>query len=147
MFRRPVERSDASESGDKAALEQQEAQLDEIERLRVPVFLNRNRRKMKQLRKNLQPGSAELILENGLVIRQVPILGKLQFDADTYDFMMYKRKRVSSWTEEQRAKTNYEAQQRFDLVRENQRQRVLAQLASESGNSEERMASDEHEHE
>ena len=80
MFRKAVERSEASESGEKAGATQQESQQDEVERLQVPVFLNRNRRKMKQLRKNLQPGSSDLVIENGLIIRQVPNLGKMQFD-------------------------------------------------------------------
>ena len=39
-------------------------------------------------------------MENGLVIRQVPNLGKMQFEAETHDFMMYKRRRVSIQTEE-----------------------------------------------
>jgi len=55
MFRRAAERSEASSSGEKAAIEQQDSPQDELERLRVPVFLNRNRRKMKQLRKGMQP--------------------------------------------------------------------------------------------
>ena len=54
MFRKASERSDATEFVEKAgAAAQKDAQSDEAERLRVPVFLNRNRRKMKQLRKNI----------------------------------------------------------------------------------------------
>ena len=67
--------------------------------LKQPVFLNRNRRKMKQLRKHLINPSAvehpgELTVENGLIIRQVPNIRKLQFDSNTEDFLVYKRKKT-----------------------------------------------------
>ena len=62
----------------------QEIEIEEQSQLmRRPVFLNRNRRKMKQLRKHLidstTPNGAEgeLVLTNGLVIRQVPSIRKL----------------------------------------------------------------------
>jgi hypothetical protein len=67
----------------------------------VPVFLNRNRRKMKQLRKHLcrpvnQEEAGELVVENGLVMRQVPLIRKLFYDANSSDFMAYKRRRTST---------------------------------------------------
>ena len=80
-------------SVEKPRDEEKKAQEIEIEEqsqlMRRPVFLNRNRRKMKQLRKHLidstTPNGAEgeLVLTNGLVIRQVPSIRKLQFDANT----------------------------------------------------------------
>ena len=73
---------------------------EHITQLKRPVFLNRNRRKMKQLRKHLvnptsvQHPGGELTVENGLIVRQVPNIRKLQFDANTEDFMVYKRKKT-----------------------------------------------------
>jgi len=69
--------------------------------LQVPVFLNRNRRKMKELRKHLwrqesQEEAGELVIENGLVMRQVPLIRKLLYDANSSDFMAYKRRRTSA---------------------------------------------------
>jgi hypothetical protein len=80
-------------SGEKSKYEEKKVQETEIEEqsqlMRRPVFLNRNRRKMKQLRKHLIDSTTlngvegELVLTNGLVIRQVPSIRKLQFDANT----------------------------------------------------------------
>lgn len=53
MYRRPFDRNEGSSSADKPLQDEQQADESEVERLRVPVFLNRNRRKMKQLRKHL----------------------------------------------------------------------------------------------
>ena len=80
----------------------QSSSSTDAENLRVPVFLNRNRRKMKELRKHLwqKPGvgaqaDGELKVENGLVLRQVPNIKKLMYDAQSTDFMVYKRRRIS----------------------------------------------------
>mmetsp|Transcript_45218 Transcript_45218/g.60005 ORF Transcript_45218/g.60005 Transcript_45218/m.60005 type:complete len:139 (-) Transcript_45218:699-1115(-) len=43
----------SSPADEKADNNQTQPELDEVERLRTPVFLNRNRRQMKQLRKHL----------------------------------------------------------------------------------------------
>ena len=85
--------------------------------LKRPVFLNRNRRKMKQLRKHLIHPSAvespdgELTVENGLIIRQVPNIRKLQFDSNTEDFLVYKRKKTQD--QSVLVKEDYEAQIRM----------------------------------
>lgn len=64
--------------------------------LRQPVFLNRNRRKMKQIRKHLiesrEASAGDLLVENGLILRQVPIIGKLQYDPLSTDTLVYTRK-------------------------------------------------------
>jgi len=74
-----------------------------VENLRVPVFLNRNRRKMKELRKHLWqkvPADAEaqgeILVENGLVMRQVPLIKKLMYDTHSMDIMVYKRRRTAA---------------------------------------------------
>ena len=98
--------------------------MEDVENLRVPVFLNRNRRKMKELRKHLwQKSSAkidgELQVENGLVMRQVPQIRKLVYDPHSTDFMVYKRRRVSEDgqkaedIEAKRALHDYKAAQRM----------------------------------
>ena len=82
--------------------------------------MNRNRRKMKQLRKHLWAQSkalrgseadeseqGEVFYKNGLVIRQVPTLGKLQYEANTTDVMTYKRRRRAVQSEEERAKADH----------------------------------------
>lgn len=71
--------------------------------MQVPVFLKRNRRKMKELRKHLERPlgpdekrpTGHLIVDNGLVMRQVPLIRKLQFDANSGDFMIYKRQKTA----------------------------------------------------
>lgn len=86
----------ASSSDGKAAAEPQwkgtsEESPGEDDSLQVPVFLNRNRRKMKELRKHLvqpssppsskvdekKPAAGELIIDNRLVMKQVPLIRKL----------------------------------------------------------------------
>lgn len=116
---------------------------DDIDNLRVPVFLNRNRRKMKELRKHLwqKQGKAEadgeLQVDNGLVMRQVPQIRKLVYDAHSTDFMVYKRRRVTGDSgqnaeqiEAKRALHDYQAAQRFQKVLEMQKERLFKQNAS-----------------
>ena len=71
--------SEASKTSDKNNQEDPEA--EDYSSLHAPVFLNRNRRKMKQLRKHLwlnrstrnsEEPSGDLEVHNGLVMRQVP---------------------------------------------------------------------------
>ena len=109
--------------------------LDEDEQpLRVPVFLNRNRRKMKQLRKHLwmpRGGDGEseaegvLTVENGLIMRQVPAIRKLMFDANSSDFLAYKRRRVAPLTAEKQAAQDYASALSFQRVLAAQRERQL----------------------
>ena len=110
------------------AQNQIEDDMEDIARyLRRPVFLNRNRRKMKMLRKHLTiPQSnnkpdGQLVIDNGLVIRQVPSIRKLQFDANTQDLLLYKRRKTQdqSVIEEQ----NYKAQLRLQQVLEDARKK------------------------
>jgi hypothetical protein len=63
---------------------------DEDPELRFPVYLNRNKRIMKAIRKDAE--DATLTSSNGLVLRQVPHIKKLFFEPDTSDFLVYKRK-------------------------------------------------------
>ena len=112
---------------------------------------------MKQLRKHLWAESrarrssktqandsdqGEVFYKNGLVIRQVPTLGKLQYEANTEDIMTYKRRRHTRISDEERAKADLLAQQRWARVREAAWERAQAMLSSESQMSEERMVSD-----
>ena len=63
----------------------------------------------------------ELVMDNGLVIRQVPSIRKLQFDANTQDLLLYKRRKTQdqSVVEEQ----NYKAQLRLQQVLEDARKK------------------------
>ena len=79
----------------KAAVKEQPVDNDD-DRLRAPVFLYRNRRKMKQIRKHLLQNPTEttegkLEFEHGLIVRQVPFVRKLFYDQNTTDYMSYKR--------------------------------------------------------
>ena len=56
---------------------------------------------MKQIRKHLwrpetKEETGELVVENGLVMRQVPLIRKLFYDPNSSDFMAYKRRRTST---------------------------------------------------
>ena len=53
-------------------------------------------------------GNGELTVDNGLVMRQVPNIRKLQFEPDTEDFMVYKRKKTQN--ESVTAEENYKSQ-------------------------------------
>ena len=66
-----------------------------------------------------------LIVENGLIMRQVPAIRKLMFDANSSDFMAYKRRRVAQPTEEQRAAQDYASALGFQRVLAAQRERQL----------------------
>lgn len=96
----------------------------EDQSLQVPVFLNRNRRKMKQIRKHLwrpetKEEAGELVVENGLVMRQVPLIRKLFYDPNSSDFMAYKRRRTSTTlTVEQQAAQDYATQLKLEKVLE-----------------------------
>lgn len=52
---------------------------DEDPQLRFPVYLNRNKRLMKQVRKDLETDTDALTAGHGLVMRQVPHIKKLYF--------------------------------------------------------------------
>ena len=41
-----------------------------------------------------------LTVENGLIMRQVPAIRKLMFDANSSDFLVYKRRRFAPLTDE-----------------------------------------------
>ena len=75
--------------------------------MRFPVFLDRNRRKMKELRKHLHTKVEDEEMEgtiqvsNGLVMRQVPVIRKLQYDPQSEDTLVYKRKKVEVDLEKQ----------------------------------------------
>lgn len=74
------EMSDSQKKRVEASLFSQPEQTnDETPQLRFPVFLNRNKRLMKQMRKDLELESGELTVRNGLVMRQVPHIKKLYF--------------------------------------------------------------------
>ena len=121
MYKKVSERSnlDASSSQQENPRDKDSPNSQEdYERLRVPVFLNRNRRKMKQLRKHVlleqqqsdedeQSNRDQLIIENGLIMRQVPAIGKLVYDANSSDYMAYKRRRVDPITQEQQAAADF----------------------------------------
>lgn len=123
----------------------------------MPVFLNRNRRKMKQLRKHLvcpdTPGATadkkggELIIENGLVMRQVPLIRKLQFDPFTADFMIYKRQKTEQSEadlETERVAQTYATQIKLQQVLDDFRKKQETMLTSDEYVSEEqRMNSEE----
>ena len=114
---------------------------------------------MKQLRKHLitkdtlkdeskdkehQSGSEDqLEAENGLVIRQVPMLRKLMYDANSTDYMIYKRRKLSSMQKEEHfAAIDMRKKIQLDSILEQQRKKMQAQLTSESQVSEDqRMAS------
>ena len=126
LFRRASEVNEGSSSMEKQGQSEQLSGVEEIDRMRVPVFLSRNRRKMKQLRKHLwqKPDPegdypcGDLVVENGLVMRQVPLLGKLQFDAHTHDYLTYKRRRVGPPSDERLVAADYAARLKWQHVRE-----------------------------
>lgn len=54
-----------------------------------PVFLNRNLRRMKQIRKT---AFNECVHQsNGMIARMIPLSQQLHFEVDTEDFMFYRR--------------------------------------------------------
>ena len=128
---------------------------DEI--LRAPVFLNRNRRKMKQIRKHLldekkdtsdtsdEKKGGELTLEHGLVVRQVPYIRKLFFDENTTDFMSYKRAKTSYTPKElqvRQVKTDYLTSVKLAKVLGQQKEMAAkAQGSSTPESSERRLGS------
>lgn len=70
----------------------EQATQEESPQLRFPVFLNRNKRLMKKMRKDLEDETSGLNVSNGLVMRQVPHIKKLYFEPETSDFLVYQRK-------------------------------------------------------
>ena len=88
----------------------------------------------------------ELNYENGLVVRQVPMIRKLVYDANSSDFMIYKRKKVARPSKEQNARGDFDSLTRLEAVIEAQRERIAKQMTSESLMSEERMICDENRH-
>lgn len=54
-----------------------------------PVFLNRNLRRMKQIRKTVHNECVQR--SNGMMARMVPLSQQLYFEVNTEDFMHYKR--------------------------------------------------------
>lgn len=88
---------------------------------------------MKQIRKHLLAESkaandsdGQLVMENGLVMRQVPLIRKLQYDSNTGDYMIYKRKKVdakvknvSKDSETEKLANQYENNIMLRLMRQN----------------------------
>ena len=72
--------------------EQPTTETDDDAQLRFPVYLNRNKRLMKKVRKDLEIDTDAFSYSNGLVMRQVPHIKKLCFEPETSDYMVYRRK-------------------------------------------------------
>jgi hypothetical protein len=110
--------SSKDEESEKAGKE-----VDAAKRLKWPVYLNRNKRVMKQARKHPEmTGSAkegELLFENGLIARQLPRIRKVQFEPNTTDVLVYKRK--SQLNVEDEFLQSYKTTLRFKQVLEAQR--------------------------
>ena len=64
-----------------------------------------------------------LTVENGLIMRQVPAIRKLMFDANSSDFLVYKRRRFDPMSEEQHAARDYASTLGFQRVLAAQRER------------------------
>lgn len=79
---------------------------------------------MKQVRKNIynetiengqaQAAEGEVVIENGLVFRMVPMMNRMHFDADTEDVLLYKRK--SSLAVEDEFKWSLMAREKFEQI-------------------------------
>lgn len=103
-------------------------EMDDTEdeaQLRWPVYLNRNKRLMKRIRKDLELNESkndQLTMSNGLVMRQVPHIKKLYFEPETSDFMVYRRKTKLDLEEE--FLQSYKATLRFKQVLEARRLKI-----------------------
>ena len=73
-------------------------------------------------------GTGELTVENGLVMRQVPNIRKLQFEPDTEDFMVYKRRKTQN--ESVTVEENYKSQLKWQQVLEEARSKITRQQSS-----------------
>ena len=86
------------------------------------MCLNRNKRLMKRIRKDLDVDEEALTVSNGLVMRQVPHIKKLYFEPETSDCMVYRRKTKLDLEEE--FLSSYKATLRFKQVCEARRLKI-----------------------
>lgn len=89
---------------------------------------------MKRVRKDLeQDMKNDVSFENGLIIRQVPHIKKMQFEPNTGDFMVYKRKTELNLEEE--FLQSYKATLRFKQVLEAKRMKLDHESPSSKGST------------
>jgi hypothetical protein len=56
-----------------------------------------------------EEAAGSLDVQNGLIMRQVPVIRKLQYDASSGDYLIYKRKKTDAITVEEQTKKDYES--------------------------------------